>query len=321
MLRKLFTVVAATCVLGAACAAPAAPNVGGVLRVVATHSILGDLVKNVGGDKIALVVLVGAGGDAHTFEPNPQDVAQIAAAGLLFENGLQFEGWLDAAYAASGSAALRVPVSAGIEPLMAAEEHEAGADASHATEAAGADQHHGESDPHIWQSVSNWIMAAKNVRSALATADPANAEVFSANAAAYIAELQKLDVEIFAQAKALPAEQRVLFTSHDALGYFAVRYGFKVAGAALASFTTEASDPSAAQLAELVQAIKAAGVPAVFTENMHSQQVMDQIAREAGISFARELYTDALGEPGSAGETYLKMMRSNSTVIAAALGR
>lgn len=321
MIRKLFAMIAAAGLLAAACGAPAVPMAGGVLQVVATHSILGDLVKNVGGDRIALLVLVGAGGDAHTFEPTPQDIAQIAKAGLMFENGLEFEGWLDDAFAAADSKALRVEVSAGIEPLAAAEEGEAHAGAAADDHAAEGDHHHGEVDPHIWHSVSNWILAAKNVRNALVKADPANTSAYEANAAAYIAELEKLDVEIFAQANALPAARRVLFTSHDALGYFAARYGFAVAGTALASFSTEASDPSAAQVADLVQAIKAAGVPAVFTENTHNSQLMDQIALEAGVSFAPELYTDALGEPGSAGETYLKLMRSNIAVIAGALGK
>ena len=321
MLRKLFTVVAAAGVLAAACAAPAAPSVGGVLRVVATHSILGDLVKNVGGDKIALLVLVGAGGDAHTFEPTPQDMEQIAKAGLLFENGLEFEGWLDAAFTASDSKAQRVAVSAGIEPLAADEEGEAHAADEADDHSAEDEDHDGEADPHIWQSVSNWILAAKNVRDALIKADAANATTYEANAAAYTAELEKLDADIFAQANALSAAQRILFTSHDALGYFAARYGFEVAGSGLASLSTEAADPSAAEVAELVQAIKAAGVPAVFTENTHNSQLMDQIALEAGVSVAPELYTDALGEPGSAGETYLKMMRNNISIIAGALGK
>ena len=321
MTRKLFALIATAGVLAAGCAAPAVPKAGGVLQVVATHSILGDLVKNVGGDKIALLVLVGAGGDAHTFEPTPQDIEQIAKAGLLFENGLEFEGWLDAAFTASDSKAQRVAVSAGIEQLAADEESEAHTEDEADDYAAEDEDHHGEADPHIWQSVSNWILAAKNVRDALIKADPANATTYEANAAAYTAELEKLDMDIFAKANALPAAQRIMFTSHDALGYFAARYGFEVAGTGLASLSTEAADPSAAEVADLVQAIKAAGVPAVFTENTHNSQLMDQIALEAGVSLAPELYTDALGEPGSAGETYLKMMRNNISIIAGALGK
>ena len=321
MIRKLFALIATAGLLAAACAAPAVPKAGGVLQVVATHSILGDLVKNVGGDKIALLVLVGAGGDAHTFEPTPQDIEQIAKAGLLFENGLEFEGWLDAAFTASDSKAQRVAVSAGIEPLAADEEGEAHAADEADDHSAEDEDHDGEADPHIWQSVSNWILAAKNVRDALIKADAANATTYAANAAAYTAELEKLDADIFAQANALSSAQRILFTSHDALGYFAARYGFEVAGSGLASLSTEAADLSAAEVAELVQAIKAAGVPAVFAENTHNSQLMDQIALEAGVSLAPELYTDALGELGSAGETYLKMMRNNISVIAGALGK
>ncbi|MQC24806.1 MAG: metal ABC transporter substrate-binding protein, partial [Chloroflexi bacterium] len=167
MIRKLFALIATAGVLAAGCAAPAVPKAGGVLQVVATHSILGDLVKNVGGDKIALLVLVGAGGDAHTFEPTPQDIEQIAKAGLLFENGLEFEGWLDAAFTASDSKAQRVAVSAGIEPLAVDEEGEAHAEDEADDHSAEDEDRHGEADPHIWQSVSNWILAAKNVRDAL----------------------------------------------------------------------------------------------------------------------------------------------------------
>jgi ABC-type Zn uptake system ZnuABC Zn-binding protein ZnuA len=177
---------------------------------------------------------------------------------------------------------------------------------------------HGEFDPHIWQNPQNVIVMTENVRDALIAADPANAEAYTANAAAYIAELQALDAEIETAVSAIPAENRKLVTSHDALGYFAARYGFEVIATVLPA-TTEAADPSAGDVAEIIEAIQAAGVPAVFIENVSNPDLMEQIADNAGVEVAPGLYTDALGEAGSEGSTYLEMMRYNVAVIAAAL--
>jgi ABC-type Zn uptake system ZnuABC Zn-binding protein ZnuA len=159
----------------------------------------------------------------------------------------------------------------------------------------------------------------ETIRAALAVADPANAEAYAANAAAYTAQLQELDGWIEEQVGQVPAERRKLVTTHDTFGYFAARYGFEVVGTAIASFSTEASDPSPTQLAALVEEIQRTGVPAIFAENISNTRLMEQVAREAGVVVAPPLYTDALGEPGSAGETYLAMMRANVTIIVDAL--
>lgn len=310
MFRNSFVVLIITALLLTACGSPAQPE-SGKLNVVATHSILGDAVANIGGDKINLQVLVPAGGDAHTFEPSPQDSAKLNNANLLFENGLEFETWLDDMYTASGSEAVRVVVSDGVEPREMEEEHH--------DEEVEEEHDHGEHDPHIWQSVANWIIAAQNIRDALVKADPANAEAYTANASAYISELETLDSYIFDQVNTLPAERRKLITSHDSLGYFADRYGFEIAGTALGSVSTETADPSAQQIAALVDEIKAIGVPAIFAENVHNPKLMEQIANEAGVALAPSLYTDALGPSGSEGDTYIKMMRYNTDVIVAAL--
>jgi ABC-type Zn uptake system ZnuABC Zn-binding protein ZnuA len=316
MRRGLFVSLAVFTLLASACASPAAPASGGPLTVIATYSILGDIVQNVGGDKIQLTVFVGPDGDAHTFEPSPADSAALAKAALLFENGLGFETWLDDLYAASGSKAARIVVTQDIA-ARAMDEH---AGEEHAEEEGEAHEH-GEFDPHVWHSVANVIQMTKAVRQALASADAANAAVYQANAEAYIAELQTLDTWIFEQVKALPQDRRKLVTAHDTFGYFADRYGFEIVGTALGAISTEAADPSAADIAALVDEIKAAGMPALFAENVHNPQLMEQVAAEAGVKLAPALYTDALGQPGSEGATYLKMMRYNVNVIVTALGQ
>jgi ABC-type Zn uptake system ZnuABC Zn-binding protein ZnuA len=158
------------------------------------------------------------------------------------------------------------------------------------------------------------------IRDALAKADPTGADIYKANAEKYLAELKTLDDEIVAETNKLPQERRKLVTAHDTFGYFAKRYGYEILGTALGSISTETADPSAGELAELVEQIKAAGVPAIFAENIHNPGLMDRIASEAGVTLGPTLYTDALGEPGSDGDTYLKMMRYNVTTIVTALG-
>jgi zinc/manganese transport system substrate-binding protein len=308
MFRKLLIVLVTTALLVSACGS--APQNSGKLTVVATHSILGDAIANIGGDKIELAVLVPAGGDAHTFEPSPQDSAKISNADLLFENGLEFETWLNDMYTASGSQATRIVVSDGVQPREIEEE-------GHEEEGEGHD--HGQHDPHIWQSVSNWIIAVQNIRDALVKADPTNAETYTTNAEAYITQLQTLDTYIFDQVRTLPEEHRKLITSHDALGYFADRYGFEIVGTAITPASTETADPSAQEIATLIEEIKAVGVPAIFAENVHNPKLMEQIANEAGVTLAPSLYTDALGPAGSEGDTYLKMMHYNVNVIVEAL--
>lgn len=300
--------------INVACQTPG-PATDDRLPVVATHSILADLVQNVGQNKVVVRTLVKPGGDAHTFEPSPSDGVALVEARLIFENGLGLEPWLDDLYAASRSTARRVMVTEGIELLPGIEEGEAG----HEGEAEG--DEHGEWDPHVWQSAANAMQMVRTIAAALAAADPANAAFYTANADAYLAQLQELDDWIFEQVQTLPAARRQLVTSHDTFAYFAQRYGFTITGTAFGSITTEAADPAAAHVAELVQAIQAAGVPAIFAENVANPGLMEQLAAEASVALAPPLYTDALGEPGSEGENYLAMMRYNVTTIVAALGQ
>jgi zinc/manganese transport system substrate-binding protein len=294
------------------------------LQVVATFSILGDMVKNVAGDNVDLAVLVGPGGDAHTFEPSPADSATLANANVLFEIGLDFETWLDDVYTASGSQATRVLVSEGVTTLKAEEEHghshEGEQKPTGAAGTATTEEHeHGEYDPHIWQSVDNAKLMVENIRDALIAADAANAETYRANATAYLAQLTELDTFIKAEVESLPAERRKLLTSHDAFGYLANSYGFEVLGSAMGSVSTEVADPSAADIAELVSDIKATGVPAIFAETAINPSVMETLSNETGVKLGPELFADALSEAGGPAPDYITLMRYNVSSIVTAL--
>jgi len=281
------------------------------VEVVATYSILGDLVENVGGEKIEATTLVGPNGDAHTFEPAPSDNAELAEAEMVFENGLGFEPWLGDLYGSSGSDAARVAVTYPIEPLTVAEGEQGHEDDAH-------EEGHGESDPHVWHDVNNAIVMVKSIRDALSEADPGKARAYRRNAEGYIADLETLDADVREKVASILEEDRVLLTSHDTFGYFAERYGFE-ADTALASASTEAGDPSAGQKAELVEKIEKSGVPAVFADNVSDAGLMEEIAAEAGVKLAPPLYTDALGEPGSEGGTYVRMVRYNVATMSEAL--
>ena len=296
------------------------------LRVVATNSILGDLVKNVAGDTADVAVLVPTGGDPHTYEPTPADAESIADADLVFENGLGLEVWLDDVFEASGSDGERVVVTDGITPMRVADEPENNvgvaavatpADASVATPAGEAGE--GELDPHVWFDVANAEAMVSAIEAALVAADPDNAAAYQANAVAYQTRLDELDAFVVAQVDSLAPDQRRLVTSHDTFAYFAARYGFEIVGTALGSVTTEAADPSASEIAALVDAIDASGVAAIFPENTSNPDLLDQIASEADVEVGPELYTDALGDPGSDGGTYIDMMTYDVTAIVTAL--
>ncbi len=311
---RLTAAALAVSLMLAACQPAASPApAADTLNVVATFSILGDLVQNVGGEHITLTVLVGPDGDAHSYEPAPSDLRALAEADLIFENGVEFESWLDDLYTASESKAQRVVTSTGLE-LLEAGAHED----DHAAE--DGDEHaHGEHDPHIWQSVPNVIAVVAQIQAGLAAADPAHAADYQANAAAYQQELESLHAYIQAQVASLPAERRKLVTNHDTFGYFARDYGFTIVGAALGAVTTEGGEPSAADIAKLAEAIRAEGVPAIFAENVESSRLIERLAAETDLRVGPPLYTDALGQPGTAGATYLNLMRYNVDAIVAAL--
>jgi ABC-type Zn uptake system ZnuABC Zn-binding protein ZnuA len=283
--------------------------------VVATFSILGDWVRNVGGDAVALTTIVPAGGDAHGFDPKPDQVASIANADLIFEIGLGFETWLDDMVEAADSPAQRVAVSDGVTLLEAG--GEAHDEDAHAGEDDGHD--HGEVDPHIWGDVANAMHAVGIVRDRLSAADADNAATYEANAGTYLEKLATLDAAIREQTATVPDDRRKLVTTHDTFGYYAHAYGFEIVGTALSSLTTESGDPSASDIAALIEAIEDAGVPAIFAENVSSSDLMEVIADEAGVELAPPLYSDALGDSDSDAPTYVAMMQYNTETIVSAL--
>ncbi len=263
------------------------------IKAVATFSIVGDLVKNVGGDKVDLRVLVGADGDAHTFEPTPQDSIALAQAQVIFENGLHFEPWLDDLYTSSPSHAPRIVVTEGVEPIVLGN----------------------EPDPHAWHDVSNAMVMVERIRDGLMAADSSNSAYYKENAEKYLAEVAKTDHGIIDALKDIPDSHRQLVTSHDTLRYFAKRYGFTIIGTAIEGATTEATEPSASQMAQLVETIKNSGVKVVFAENTHNPKLLQSLSAEAGVTLAPRLYTDALGPIGSEGDSYINMMRYNVKIL------
>lgn len=301
----LFVVLAllAPAVGGPASASADAPKI----KVVATFSVLGDFIHQVGGDKVDLVTIVPPGGDAHTFDPKPDQVAKVADADLIFEIGVGFEPWLNDLYDASGSKAQRVKVTDGMDLIAA--NHEQGATNGKA----------GTYDPHVWHDVTNAILIVQTIEKELSAVDPAHAATYQANAKTYLTQLAALNSWIKQAVAKVPPDKRKLVTSHDTFGYFARAYGFQIIGTAFGSLSTEQGDPSAKDVAHLIDQIKAAHVPAIFAENVSNPKLMERIASEAGVKLGPALYTDALGAPGSSGDTYLKMMRYNVTSIVTAL--
>jgi ABC-type Zn uptake system ZnuABC Zn-binding protein ZnuA len=281
------------------------------LTVVTTNSILDDLLRQVAGDWVESKVLVGANGDPHTFEPTPRDNVILKKADLIFENGLHLEPWMDKLYAASESKALRIKVTEGL-PLLTMQSENESIDHANSSE-------HSESDPHVWHDVTNIYKMVQTIKEALVKAEPVHANEFQTNADRYTSQLKELDSWITKQVALIPETRRKLVTSHDTFGYFARRYGFQVIGAVVDSATTEAADPSAMKMVSLVWKIKSSQVPSIFVENVANPQMVEAVAKEAGVKVAPALYSDALGAKGSPAENYIGMMRYNVKTIVEAL--
>lgn len=287
---------------------------GRPLRVVATTSLIGDVVGRVGGDAIDLTVLMQPGQDPHSYQPGAADLTAAADADLIFINGWNLEEGLINDLTAIGRRAAIIPISAGIEPLFV----------GHAYAGPDEDGHEGDghADPHVWLDVANVIHWTENARRVLAAADPANAATFDANAAAYRAELEQLDAELRDTLRAFPDEARRLVANHDSLAYFAAAYDFQITGAIIPSVSTLA-EPSAGALAELVERMTAEGVCALVLETTTSDQLARTLQQElTNCAEVRliALYTGALGPAGSGADTYPGMMRANVAALVEGLG-
>ena len=282
--------------------------------VTATFSILGDLVQQVGGDQVSVSTLVGPNGDAHVYQPTPQDIRTLAQSKLLVSNGLSFEGWLERLDTASGFKGVKVVASQGIQPHQMAEE-EGHEHAAHEHEAEG-HHHHGSLDPHAWNDPANVLLYVDNIARGLSQVDPEHASLYQQNAARYKAQLQKLDADYRARFAKLPAERRRAITSHDAFGYLAQAYHLTLIGAQ--GLSTEA-EPSAAMIAGLIRQIRDEKIPALFIENISNPNLIQQIERETDARVGGELYSDALSPAGGEAATYLAMLEHNLGTLLAAL--
>lgn len=295
------------------------------LQVVATTSIVGDVVRQIGGDAIQLTVLLPVGADPHAFEPSPQDVARVAEAQVIFAVGAGLERFLEPILQQAGGKALHVELAQGI-PLrpfegMAAHTHHHGESHEHEEEshAEGEEEasHAGEWDPHIWLDPNNVITWTHTIEATLSRLDPDRASFYQRNAEAYREELRQLDRWIQEQVARIPPENRKLVTEHQVFGYFAHRYGFEQVGTILPSVSTVAQ-PSAQELAALEEAIRSLGVKAVFVSSTVDPALARRVAEDTGTRLVR-LYVDSLGEPGGEADSYVKMMRYNVRAIVEAL--
>ncbi len=269
------------------------------LRVLATFSILGDLVKNVGGNRVEVVTLVGPNGDAHVYAPSPADARKVADAKVVITNGLGFEGWMSRLVRASGSKAPIIIATNGITVRTAAGGHGSS-----------------DVDPHAWQSAENVKVYVANIRDALIAADPAGRDIYQANAAAYLAKLDALGAEIKKAIAAIPADRRRVISTHDAFGYFQEAYGVEFI--APQGVSTEA-EPSARDVARIITQIRRLKIPALFLENISDPRLMQRIAQETGARIGGKLYSDALTAKSGDAPTYLDLMRHNVKQVIAAL--
>lgn len=281
--------------------------------VTATFSILGDLVQQVGGDQVSVSMLVGPNGDAHVYQPTPQDIRTLAQSKLLVSNGLGFEGWLERLDSASGFKGVKVVASQGIQPRHMTEEEEEGSEHEHEAEG---HHHHGGLDPHAWNDPANVLVYVDNIVRGLSQVDPEHANLYQQNAARYKAQLQKLDADYRARFAQLPAERRRAITSHDAFGYLAQAYQLTLIGAQ--GLSTE-SEPSAAMIAGLIRQIRDEQIPALFIENISNPTLIQQIERETQARVGGELYSDALSPAGGAAASYQAMLEHNLSTLLAAL--
>ena len=308
------------------------------IKVVATFSILGDMVKRIGGDHVLLTTLVGPNGDTHVYKPTPAAAKALSEADVLFVNGLDFEGWITRLVEASGFKGRHVIATSGVKTIPYEEgedhddhsedKHDKHADDKHdkhADEKHADDNHkdghahhdHGEFDPHAWQSLSNATVYVDNITAALAQFAPSKATKFYQNRNSYIAEIEALHSQIKRMIASLPQNQRTVVTSHDAFQYFGRDYGLTFLAPHGVSTDSEAS---AQDVAKLIEQMRTKQIKAVFIENITDPRLLQQIANETGAILGGTLYPGALSEPNGPAPTYLKMLHHNAITLTRALG-
>lgn len=294
-------------VLGAVlCTATHAHSTGARLQVAATFSIIGDMVQQVGGSQIDLVVLAGPGQDAHVYQPNPSEVRRITQTQVVFSNGLGFEGWIARLLKAARYSGDHVIVSKGIDPRRDVNAK------PHATVRSNSNKqhhHHGGVDPHAWQDVRNSLVYVRNITDGLCRADPDNCGTYTSRSAQYMALLSRLHEEILADWSAIEPSRRKVVTSHDAFAYYAHAYG--VTFFAPQGISTE-SAASAKTVGTLIQQIRRESIRALFVESVSDPRLIEQIARETGLRPYGALFSDSLSHADGPASSYIKMMRHNT---------
>jgi ABC-type Zn uptake system ZnuABC Zn-binding protein ZnuA len=278
---------------GAGCGDDGAAGGGTSVNAVATTTQVADLVRNVGGRRVAVDSILRPNSDPHEYEPRPSDAAALSDADVVFRSGGDLDEWLDDVVDSAGGDAEQLTLIDSVKTIDG----------------------DGEVDPHWWQNPRKAILAVAAIREALIETDPAGRAGYERRAAMYTAELRRLDAEVARCIDRVPADKRKLVTTHDALGYFADRYGIEVIGAVIPSLSTQAQ-PSAKEVGELVDQIKTEGVEAIFPEASLSKKLEEAISREAGAEVGGQLWADTLGPEGSGGATYLEATRANATTLA-----
>jgi ABC-type Zn uptake system ZnuABC Zn-binding protein ZnuA len=311
--------------LAAACNPTTAPSTApspvtagqAALKVVAIETFLADIAQNVAGERVHVESLIPLGIDPHAFEPTPQDIIRVADSNVLIMNGAGLEVFLDKLLQNAGGSRLVIDASKGLA-LRQIRESELVVLEEHAEDEHTADDPAHMGDPHFWLDPDKVVRYVENIRDGLSQADPAGAEIYKSNAAAYIEKLKALDAKIKMQVDSIPAADRKLVTDHDTLGYYADRYGFEIVGMLIPSFTS-AEQSSARQLAELIDRIKSTRARAIFLDVGTNPQLADQVAKDAGVRVITDLYTHSLSAPGGPAPTYLQMLEYDTTQIVEAL--
>ncbi|UIY30232.1 zinc ABC transporter substrate-binding protein [Neorhizobium galegae] len=278
----------------------AVPAFADTLKVVASFTVLGDVVSQVGGKHVKVTNLVGPNGDPHEFEPSPTDARNLKAAQVAFVSGEGLEGWMDRLITASGYKGKPVVVSEGVNTRTMDEDGKT------------------VTDPHVWNSPVNVKVWVANIEKALSEADPADTGAFKANAEAYIQKLDAMNAYAHSKFDAVPADRRKVLTSHDAFGYFGREYNVSFLAPLGLSTETEAS---AADVAKLIEQIKAEGVKTYFLENSNDPRLVKQIAKATAAQPGGELYVGSLSDAKGPAPTYEKMFRYNVDQIAAAMAK
>jgi zinc/manganese transport system substrate-binding protein len=271
------------------------------VRVVASFSILGDMVKTIGGDRVTVTTLVGADGDVHAYEPTPAAAKTVSEADLVVVNGLGLEGWVDRLIKASGYKGVVVVASTGVKPRKMKEDHLGGRMVA---------------DPHAWQDIDNGRLYVDTITRALISVNPAGAGTYSANSDTYTAKLIELNTWVKSEFSAIPDLKRRMITTHDAFGYLSDAYGIDILSPM--GLSTE-SESSAGEVKKLIQQIRKEKITAVFVENITDPRMIEQIAKESGVTVGGELYSDALSKADGPAPTYIDMFKSNVSKIVAAM--